>query len=145
MDVITDAMRSSVIKKKEKEKENLSRKLLEKKWEVCKPFPNHILEVFLFFFWFCECSNSICPTKASVLETWYDGGGRVKKNSTDVNEPTLHEGFFFFFFGREEEITSLIVLGLCPRSPDWFVNCVKSCADECTRAPFQTGCCKSPL
>lgn len=72
----------------------------------------------------------------------------MKKNSTDVNEQTLHEGFFvfcFFFFGREEEITSLIVLGLCLWSPDWFVNCVKSCADECTRAPFQTGRCKSPL
>lgn len=46
MDVITDVTRSSVKKrKKEKEKENL-----EATGEVCKPFPNHILEVFLFFF-----------------------------------------------------------------------------------------------
>lgn len=46
MDVITDVMRSS-IKKKEKERENL-----EATGEVCKPFPNHILEVFLFFSFF---------------------------------------------------------------------------------------------
>lgn len=116
-------------------------KPLEQKCEVCKPFSNHIQEgCFFGFWWYSECSNSICPNNPAVLETRYSAGGRVK-NSIDVNEQMLHMRDFY----REEEIAGLIVLGLCPWRPEGFVNYVNSCADECMRAPFRQAAVRAPL
>lgn len=84
--------------------------------------------------------HSICPNNPAVLETWYSGEGGVK-NSIDVNEQMLHMRDFY----REEEIASLIVLGLCLWHPEGFVNYVNSCADECMRVPFRQAAVRAPL
>lgn len=59
-------------KKKEKEKENL-----EATGEVCKPFLNHILEVFLFFFF--GFVNAAIPSVLQKRPSWkpdtMEGGG----------------------------------------------------------------------
>lgn len=48
-------------------------------------------------------------------------------------------------FYREEKIAGLIVLGLCPWSPEGFANHVNSGADEGLRAPFRQAAVRAPL